>query len=103
MNVFVVNFLIPPNRHEIRPQRPNNLLYDLPTVPSPLRRYDTSLSVQLLGGSDPCRRHVQADLAALGQQNVHGLLRILGKLALHAEDFGGGLRLKFRRRRIAGT
>ena len=51
----------------------------------------TLLSVQLLGGTDPGRRHLEADLAALRQQNVHGRLGVLGELALHPQNLGGGL------------
>ena len=80
--------------------------------PSPLPRPTTVcfvilsqrlLSVQLLGGSDPRRGHLQADLAALRQEDVHGLLRVLSELSLHALDVFVRLRLELRGGVAAGA
>ena len=80
--------------------------------PSPLPRPTTVcfvilcqrlLSVQLLGGSDPRRGHLQADLAALRQEDVHGLLRVLSELPLHALDVFVRLRLELRGGVAAGA
>lgn len=53
------------------------------------------LPVKLLRGTDPRRGHLQAHLAAFRQEDVHGLLGVFRKLALHSLDVFVRLRLEF--------
>ena len=68
-------------------QTPPPIYQQLPNVPC-------SLSVKLLGGTDPRRRHLQANLAAFRKEDVNGLLRVPGELTLHTLDVLVRLRLE---------
>ena len=55
--------------------------------------YSVGNAVCLLGGPNSCGRDLEAHLAALGKEDVGGLLSVGLELSLHGLDVVIGLRL----------